>query len=108
MNSKSWWDYFDEDPYEKIGRHVQSVMGVPIVVKLARISWAYLDWLEQTEQRNIQNFFRENEEIHDPNECDFDEWMEGAVHQGYLERERDGCPRPDWCPPANPAELVDI
>lgn len=108
MNSKTWWDYFDEDPYEKVGRYVPSVLGTPIVVRMARVSWVYLDWLSEVEQCDIHEFFAENEKAHDPTECDFDEWMEGAVQQGYLRREKKGLPRPDWCPPANPAELVDI
>lgn len=108
MNSKSWWDYFDENPYEKVGRHVPSVMGVPIIVRMARVSWVYLDWLAKVEKCNIEALFSDNEKIHDPNECNFDEWMEGTVQQVYLEREKEGLPRPDWCPPANPADLMDI
>jgi len=108
MNSKGWWNTFDNDPYEKVGRFVHGAMGAEILVRLARISWAYLDWLDEVEKCDGREFFCDNEKIHNPSECDFDDWMEGAVHQLYLEREKEGSPRPEWCPPANPADLMDI
>jgi len=108
MSYETWWDFFDEDPYEKIGRYVPDAFGNPTIVRLARISWAYLDWLDENYDRDGDWFFRENHKIHDPRECDFDEWMEGAVSGTYLSREKKGYPRPAWCPAATPAQYADI
>ena len=60
MNSDLWWDYFDEDPYEKSGRYMPDAFGNPIIVRLARISWAYLDWLDETYDRDGGKFFKDN------------------------------------------------
>jgi len=108
MNSDLWWDYFDEDPYEKSGRYMPDAFGNPIIVRLARISWAYLDWLDETYDRDGGKFFQDNHKVHDPLECDFDEWMEGAVSGVYLRNERRSRPRPAWCPAANPAQYTDV
>ena len=108
MKSETWWDYFDEDPYEKIGRFVTGAFGQPMIVSLSRISWAYLDWLDQTEGSDDDRFFIENDRIRLESDGSIDDWMEGAVRTLYLRRERSGSPRPPWCPPGNPAEFVDI
>lgn len=108
MIQKTWWDYFDEDPYEKTGRYVTGLFGHPVIVSLARISWAYLDWYVEQYGGDVGKFFRINIEGHDPRECNVDEWMEGAVRLTYLGEEREGRPRPEWCPAANPAEYMDI
>lgn len=108
MNSKTWWDYFDEDPYEKIGRYAPDTFGHSVVVRLARISWAYLDWYSETYGSDMDKFFQRNHKLYNPNECDLDEWMEGAVSKTYLWEEKHGRPRPEWCPPATPAQYMDI
>lgn len=108
MSYEIWWDYFNEDPFEKIGRMVPDAFGNPIVVRLARISWEYLDWLDQTYDRDRDWFFSENHRLHDPREQDLDSWMEGAVNKTFLLHEKKGNPRPAWCPPAPPHDLVDI
>lgn len=108
MKSETWWDHFNEDPYEKIGRYVAGAFGRPIIVYLSRISWAYLDWLEEEEACDVQQFFIDNDAIRLESDGCLHAWMEGAVKTGYLRRERKGLPRPSWCPPANPAEFVDI
>lgn len=108
MNSEPWWDYFDEDPYEKIGRMVPGQFGQPTVIRLARISWAYLDWYVETYGGDMGKFFQVNIEIYDPREGCIDAWMEGAVSKTYLGQERAGRPRPPWCPAAFPAQFMDI
>lgn len=108
MSFETWWNYFSEDPYEKVGRFMPDAFGNPITVRLARISWAYLDWLDENYERDGDWFFRENHKVYNPNECDFDEWMEGAVNGTYLVREKKGLPRPSWCPAATPAQYIDI
>lgn len=108
MIQKSWWDYFDEDPYEKVGRYVPDAFGKPMIVILARISWAYLDWLEEVEKCDISGFFQDNDRDRWEEDGTIHEVMEGAVRLSYLRREKLGYPRPEWCPPASPAEYMDI
>jgi len=108
MSYETWWDYFDEDPYEKIGRYVPDAFGNPIIVCLARISWEYLNWYVATYGGDMGRFFRYNLELHDPREKDVDAWMEGAVSVTYLWEEKHGRPRPPWCPAAAPAQYADI
>lgn len=108
MNFDPWRKHFDTDPREKIGRYVPDAFGSPIIVRLARISWAYLDWLDENFERDGDWFFRENHRLHDPREDDWDEWMEGAVSKTFLHHEKRGSPRPEWCPPAEQWQLMDI
>jgi hypothetical protein len=108
MNLNPWWSHFDEDPYEQVGRFVPDTFGHPIIVHLSRISWAYLDWLDEHFERDGDWFFSENNKRYDPRECNFDEWMEGAVNGTFITHEKLGNPRPPWCPPAQPWQLVDI
>lgn len=108
MKAATWWDHYNEDPYEIIGRHVIGAFGCPIIVNLSRISWAYLDWLDETEGSDDDFFFIENDRIRRESDGSIHDWMEGAVRTLYLRRERSGSPRPPWCPPVNPAEFVDI
>lgn len=83
--------------------------GNPIVVRLARISWAYLDWLDETYERDGDWFFSENHRVHDPREYgDFDTWMEGAVSKTFLQHEKKGNPRPAWCPAASLAQIAEL
>lgn len=105
----NWWTYFDEDPYERIGRYVTDGFGQRVIVHMPRVSWAYLDWLEEnTEGTDIPQFFIDNDIIRLENDGSIHDWMEGAVRTAYLRRERNGLPRPDWCPAANPWDFVDI
>lgn len=108
MNSDPWWDYFDEDPLEKIGRLVPGAFGHPVTVVLARISWNYLAWLEDRYDGDIGKFFQINHRHYDPRECSFDDWMEGAIADTFVEYEKDGSPRPEWLRPAEPWEMMDI
>lgn len=108
MSYEKWWQCFDEDPYEKIGRLVPDTFGHLITVRLSRLSWAYLDWYETTYSADMNKFFQANHKFFDPNECSVDEWMEGAVNKTYLYEEKQGRPRPDWCPAATPAQYMDI
>lgn len=108
MHHKTWWDYSNEDPYEKIGRQVPDAFGHPIIVELTRIAWAYLDWLDETEGSDGGQFFTDNDRVRLPTDGCLHAWMEGAVKTLYLRRERSGSPKPDWLPPALPEEYMDI
>ncbi|WP_306129707.1 hypothetical protein [Roseovarius sp. MMSF_3350] len=108
MESEKWWDYFDEEPYEKVGRKIKGVFEHEMTVCLARISWAYLDWLEENSGAKIWKFFIDNELAHRPDMTNFDDWMEQAVYGTFLRREKRGEPRPPWCPPADPKDFVFI
>lgn len=108
MAHKTWWDYFDDDPYEKVGRFVPSAFGHPIIVELTRISWAYLDWLDEVQGNDGGEFFIANDRVRIPTKESIHEKMESAVGTLFLRREKAGSPRPGWCPPANPADLADI
>lgn len=100
---------FDEDPFERIGRYVNDGFGCRVIVHMPRISWAYLDWLEENvEGVDVRQFFIDNDVARLESDGCIHEWMEGAVRKAYLYRERNGCPRPEWCPPANPCDLIDI
>ena len=108
MFVKSWWEYFDDDPYEKIGRFAPCAFGHPVVVELPRIAWAYLDWIDEMQGSDDGEFFIANDRIRDPSKETIHEAMESAVGTLYLRRERAGSPRPEWCPPADPADYIDI
>ncbi|MEM7061106.1 MAG: hypothetical protein AAF557_26295 [Pseudomonadota bacterium] len=107
-SQKTWWDFYDEDPYEKIGREVSNAFGRSTVIALQRVTWAYMDWVQETEEADFTQFFIDNELIHRPADGSFDDWMEGAVRKAFLCRERNGAPRPEWLPPADPIEYADI
>lgn len=108
MIQKTWWDFYDEDPFEKIGRYVPDTFGNPIVVSLERISWAYLDWYVEHRNGDMDLFFRENHKSFEPYRYNLDDWMEDAVRHTYLWEEKQGNPRPPWCEAAGPAEYMDI
>ena len=108
MSYDTWWEHFDTDPHEKVGRSVPGDFGHPVTIQLARISWAYLDWYAETYGGDPGAFFRHNIELYDPREGDIHEWMEGAVSKTYLWEEKHGRPRPSWCPAATPAQYMDI
>lgn len=108
MRSKTWWDYFEDDPFEPIGRMVIGAFGQRIVIRMPRISWAYLDWLAEIEGSDIAQFFIDNDYARTAQDGSIDDWMEGAVRTGFLRREQKGYARPAWLQPAHPAEYMDI
>ncbi|MEM6899087.1 MAG: hypothetical protein AAF583_04875 [Pseudomonadota bacterium] len=108
MNGETWWDYFDEDPYEKIGRQVPGAMGQPITVVMPRISWAYIDWLLAHDAIAVDQFFIDNDLALRSEYGAIDDWMEGAVRKAFLYREKHDALRPAWLPAALPAEYMDI
>lgn len=108
MNYKTWWDFYDEDPYEKIGRYTPDAFGHHVIIELTRIAWEYLDWLRDVEKCNIDEFFSENDALRELNDGCPHACMEGLVKTAFLRRERKGLPRPEWIPPAHPQELIDI
>lgn len=108
MNSETWWDYFDEDPYEKVGRFVPNAFGTKMAVNLTRIGWEYVDWLTNVEGCNMDQFFIDNDQVRLPTDGCVHEWMQGAVYTCFLRRERKGYRRPAWLQPALPAEYMDI
>ncbi|WP_424991314.1 hypothetical protein [Fluviibacterium sp. S390] len=100
--------HFNEDPYERLGRYVTDGFGCRAIVHMPRVSWAYLDWLEKVEGCDVAGFFIDNDLIRLESDGSIHDWMESAVRTAYLRRERKGLPRPEWCPPANPCDFVDI
>ena len=108
MNQKTWWDFYDEDPDEKIGRYMLDAFGHPMIVILRRLSWAYVDWLAEVEGCDVVGCFQDNDRERWEIDGTIHEVMEGTIRLAYLERERDGLPRPAWCPPADPSDLMDI
>ncbi|WP_424973314.1 hypothetical protein [Dinoroseobacter sp. S76] len=108
MIEETWWDYFDEDPYEEIGRQVSDCFGSPITVVLERISWAYVDWYGAYYDFDTNDFFRENHRGYRPSEGCLNAWFQKGIVKTFLDRERAGEPRPPWCPPAPEPYLVDM
>lgn len=108
MSYKTWWDFYDEDPYEKIGRYVPDAFGQPMIVQLTRIAWEYVDWLRDVEKCDMDQFFRENDGLRLPSDGCVHACFEGTVKFAFLTREREGYPRPEWLQPAHPQEYVDI
>ena len=109
MNFGTWWNEYDDDPFEHIGRVIIGAMGQEMHVVMPRMSWAYVDWLVETEGRNMVQFFKDNDAVYNPaiDGC-YNYWMEGAVRTAFLRRERRGLPRPHWLRAAHPDEYVDI
>ena len=108
MKDEIWFDHFDSDPYEKVARQVPDSFGHPMSVCLYRITWAYLDWIDETYNSSSDSFFTGNHKLYDPREGDFDSLIEAAVYETFLKREKRHLPRPSWCPPAMPFEYEDI
>ena len=81
---KTWWDYFDEDPYEQIGRVVEDSFGAKRVVLLDRMMWLYLDWLRDVEGGNIEKFFKDNDLTYRPVEGCYNAVMRSCVKSEYL------------------------
>jgi len=108
MQEKTWYDYFDEDPYEQIGRFVKGAFGEDISVIMPRISWAYLDWLEQNEKISLRLFFEDVEKVRTENHGNMHEVYQATIHHNFLKREKEKLPRPEWCEPAEPEDLLDL
>ena len=108
MQEENWFEHFDESPYERVSRLVPDSFGSPIAVSLHRVSWAYLDWIDETYNSSSDSFFTENHKLYDPREGDFDSLIEEAVYSTYLKREKRNLPRPPWCAPAMPFEYQDV
>jgi len=108
MRYETWWDYFDEDPYEKVGRSVPGAFGQPMTVQLTRIAWAYLDWLKEQPECDVDQFFITNDRLRTETDGCLHACMEGNVQYAFLRREKLGAARPPWLPPASPSEYVDI
>lgn len=102
MNSEPdpWWKHFDKDPHEKIERLVPGADGTPVPVSLARISWAYLDWVDVEYETDSQDFFTNGHRNYNRETHSFDEWMEGSIRNLFLRMEKRGEPRPPFCPAA--------
>ncbi|WP_208349002.1 hypothetical protein [Pseudaestuariivita rosea] len=108
MTEETWWDHFDEDPFEKVGRIVTGPFGEDLTIQMSRINWAYLDWLEADQKGNIAKYLVDAELKRRPEDGCRHRWMEDCVRTTYLWREKNGLPRPGWCGAAHPAEFVDI
>jgi len=108
MKNECWNDYFDEDPFEVVGRQVEGAFGEVIVVSINRVDWAYLDWVEKELGGKIDDFIKLVERMRRPHDGERNEVFAAAVRQVYLKFERDGRPRPPWCTPAHPDEFDEL
>ena len=107
MSYETWHKHFDEDPEEEIGRNVKGIFGEPMLVVMPRISWAYVDWLEQ-QGANVEEFFVKNQMTWTPEHGCRNIAFQNIVHKSFLVREKKGKPRPEWCDPAPAEDLLDI
>ncbi|MEE4208685.1 MAG: hypothetical protein V2I43_05415 [Parvularcula sp.] len=108
MGYATWWDYFDEDPYERVGRYVPGTFGEPVIAAIPRISWAYLDWVVETFGYELDEWWREVHADWRPSDGTQDDWREWMVRHEYLHRARHGLAHPPWCPDPHPIEYMDI
>ena len=108
MNAEPWSDYFDEDPFEVVGRQVQGMFGEKITISINRIDWAYLDWIEKELDGKVDDFIKDVERLRRPHDGERNEVFAGAVRQVYLKFERAGKRRPPWCTPANPEDFDEL
>ena len=107
MSDKTWWDYYSEDPHEQIGRQVPGMFGEPITVCLDRIFWAYLDWIKEHLNIDINRFFADVERRRRPKDGTRDQVFAWAVIVAFAHHEVAGKPRPPWCPPVDP-DYIDM
>ncbi|WP_417261456.1 hypothetical protein [Celeribacter sp.] len=105
MQEKTWYDYFDEDPDEEIGRNIEGVFGEPSLVVLPRIYWAYVDWLNNETGGGIRDFFLKLESVPIPIEACRNEAYKNTIYYNYLKREKKNLSRPPWCPAAAPEDF---
>lgn len=108
MKEDNWWDYFDEDPFEPVGRQIEGMFGETITVTINRLDWAYLDWLEKKRGGKIKEFFKYVESVRRPSDGERDEVVAWGVRQVYLRFEQEGKPRPPWCAAANPDDFDEL
>lgn len=108
MTEKTWWDYFDEDPNEPIGRQVEGMFGEKITVSINRLDWEYLDWIEKELGGKTKEFIKYVERVRRPNDGERNDIFAAAVRQIYLRFEKQGKPRPPWCAPANPLDFDEL
>lgn len=87
---------------ELVGRHVVNAMGQEEIVFLTRAQWDYLDWLE-AEGADVAHFItRCDLKRKDVPLSDALSWW---VHWWFLDREKQGYPRPDWLEAPHPDDL---
>jgi len=111
MKQETWWDYFDEDPEEIIGRQVVGLFGEKLTYHQRRINWAYLDWIEEHLNCEINEMFLNVEKYWRPEDGPLEEFVGAIVRQNFIRFEKEGKPRPPWCPPVDPIyfdELEDL
>jgi hypothetical protein len=90
---RNWYDVSSEDPHEIIGRYVNNALGVREIVMMPRISWAYLDWLEEGGAQiaeHIKACDRKRGDI------EFGDCLQTWTYWALQDRDRAGLPRPAW------------
>jgi len=100
-------NYFEEDPEEKVGRYITGIFDEEVLVVMPRISWAYLDWLEQELNADVKAFFQQCEAV-PLSEEERHEVYQNTVYKNFLQCEKAGLPRPAWCNPASQADFDDF
>ncbi|MHC5656327.1 hypothetical protein [Stappia sp. ICDLI1TA098] len=105
---KTWFDYFDTDPYEVEGRYIEDAIGAKRILKMWRIAWAYVDWLAEVEGCDTAQFFKDNDINYRPEDGCYHDMLFGALYTAFVRREKKGLPRPDWMPPATWAEYQAV
>lgn len=85
----------DFDLAELVGGYVVNAMDQEEIVFLAQLQWNYLDWLE-AQGADVAHFVKSCDlKRKDTPLSDALSWW---VHWWFLEREKQGLPRPDWLP----------
>lgn len=108
MKEKTWHDYFNEEPDEEIGRFVKGVFDEPTLVILPRVSWAYVDWMKESQGCDVEEAFKKNLISWTPEYGCRHNAFKNLVFKSFLKMEKRGLPRPEWCGPADPVDLMDI
>lgn len=96
---RSWYDISDEDPYELVGRFIENSLGIPEIVTIPRINWAYFDWLQYDQGRDLRAWVKKCDLTRLNSTETFSEILRDSLYEAYVYREELGDPRPPWLPP---------
>ncbi len=108
MNYETWYQHFDEDPDEEIGRYVKGIFNKDVLVILPRVSWAYIDWMESELKGNVKEFFEGVDQVRTPEHGTIHQAYQNAIYFNFIQREKSGLSRPPWCGKATPEQLADF
>ncbi|MDW3181647.1 hypothetical protein [Roseobacter sp.] len=107
MEKETWYKYFKEDPNEKIGRYISGVFDEKVLVVLPRVFWAYIDWMEVEHKADFTSFFKQCESV-PLEEDERHEVYRNTVYKNFLQFEKAGLSRPEWCTPASQEDFENF